>query len=112
LAVAIAAVVVWQANSRGQDLPILQVQGFPESQVLDVGVGACGLEIRVDVDESAAEVTVRVSVTDPMPEVCTQALQIVTVRLDSPLGERTVIDGSTGQAVVVEFPADWGSDQA
>lgn len=70
------------------------------------GVPECYGVDRVEVEESDTEVTVSVF-TGSIPQdgdvACIEIAQLVavTVPLDAPLGERTVVDGSTGTEVAV-----------
>lgn len=73
-----------------------------------VGVGDCAQTLdRADVAETAATVTVSL-VPDPpatpTPAYCLDQVRLLrtTVRLDAPLGERKLIDGTTGTVVPVQ----------
>lgn len=72
------------------------VQG--DEQRLSLGVDTCNADHRVDVEETATEVTVTVTARNDTSDDCQDGLE---VRLREPLDGRSLIDGESGQLVHV-----------
>ncbi len=72
---------------------------------LSLGVQSCNGEPAAEVDETASTVTVTVTATPAGPGG-TQALcrDSVVIPLRNPLGDRTLVDGSSGDSVQVALP--------
>jgi hypothetical protein len=72
---------------------------------LDLGIDSCNAEkIDIQVDESDDAVRIAVRVTNPAEgDDCGDT---PSVRLDQPLGDRRLVDGSTGRALRCERRTD------
>ncbi|MGL5826953.1 MAG: hypothetical protein ACRCYU_19395 [Nocardioides sp.] len=81
---------------------ILGVSGSPESSRREGGVNTCNMNPRVEADESASEVRLAVSVKKVDTEAGNDCADGVVVTLSQPLGQRTVVDDETNDALVVE----------
>jgi len=111
-AVPTAAMPTAEPQTRG--VPIVSVRrgDDPRALVIEygVGVGACDQTLgRTQISETSALVTVRLLPTSPTPPTPPPAncfdqvlLRTTIVRLTDPLGERRIIDGTTGATVKVE----------
>jgi len=93
---AVAIVAVLAACSTGDERGPQRIVGWSVAHdVLHLWVDTCNGAPRADVVEADDDVTVTVVSTRRDPgDAC---LDAVTVTLTAPLGERTLIDGSTGQ---------------
>ena len=69
-----------------------------ETQSFEVDVLRCDSSPKVEVTETAEEVRVRIVATTES-SCGNDCADIVTVQLDNPLGDRRLIDESTGQKV-------------
>lgn len=86
-----AMVAVHALESRSEELPLV------------ISVETCGGELSIDFSETDREVVVQVS--DQRFRIRLSGddcLDLVTVALELPLGERTLLDGSTGKMVTTE----------
>lgn len=89
--------------------PITYIRSWIDDQVYDativsatelrLSVGSCGLERRVQVSEH--DDTVEVLVQHRRTSNENDCIEQVTARLSTPLGDRRVIDSSTGESVAV-----------
>jgi|GEM_PF-1014756 len=69
---------------------------------LEVGVDTCNADLTTDVVETGAQVEVTVMVENNTTADCADSIRIT---LDAPLGDRTLVDGSSGETVDV-LPSD------
>ncbi|MCB0995205.1 MAG: hypothetical protein KDB21_08955 [Acidimicrobiales bacterium] len=84
----------WWENNRWHDLGIGSVVVHDD---LDLSVGgACHSDVRVKVDESATEVTLRLQGQGEWLGDCAMG---ATATLDAPLGDRELIDATTREPV-------------
>lgn len=75
----------------------------PESTVLFLSVQSCNADHQIELDESATVVTVTIAARQDTDDDCSDA---VAVLLDAPLGDRPLVDGSTGGPInVYDRPA-------
>lgn len=94
------AVVALAGCSSVREARLIEGRVGESERVIHLTVGACN-PVRIDTDmtEATDEVRVLVTVTDPAEnEDCAAG---VNVHLDEPLGDRTVLDASTGETVNV-----------
>lgn len=96
-AVAVLALAGW---SSVREARLLQGRVGESERVVHLTIGACNpVRTQTEVTETTDEVRVLVTVTDPAEnEDCSAG---VNVHLDEPLGDRTVLDASTGETVNV-----------
>lgn len=80
---------------------ILEVHGDPESTRLSVGIGTCNMHPSVAAEETTEEVRLTVTADEPSGNGRDDCADSDDVRLDTPLGDRIVIDDSTGKQVEV-----------
>jgi hypothetical protein len=97
----VCGVVLWQI--RWSQQRIFDVEVHEAGWRLEVSGGRCDAETRTDVDESADRVAILLE--DRRPGGDDTCLPSHTVCLSSPLGDRAVIDASTGEPVLV-IPVD------
>lgn len=101
----LAMVLMLAACGSNLEIAIDTAYGEPSSDTVEVGLAeGCNEEIDVTVDESDAEVTVTATrANDPEPdgEDCGESR---TIELGAPLGDRDVIDGSSGDSVELVAP--------
>lgn len=101
----VSAVTVAALAGCGDDVrevEILGAHGQADSRELVIAPDdACNLEPRADVVETADEVRVTVTVRGTTNEDCGEGVRI---SLASTLGDRTIIDGSTGEPVGLADP--------
>ncbi|WNM28712.1 hypothetical protein RN607_06820 [Demequina capsici] len=88
------------------EVPLTTVHGKSSSNVLQVSFGDCSREADVHVDESATTVTVTVRLDWTTKLDCPTNEAVDNLTLDQNLGDRSVIDGSTGTAVEVLAPEE------
>jgi hypothetical protein len=75
-------------------------EGSTDSRFLELGVDSCNGEPSASFVESDEAVTVAVTALAPSSDGARNAcLDVVTVKLATPLGDRAVIDESTGRKV-------------
>ena len=65
---------------------------------LHLGVDTCNAPVAVEAAETASMVVVKVTARDDTSQDCRDGIEVVLVR---PLGDRALIDGSTGRPVRV-----------
>ncbi len=71
-----------------------------DGDVLELGVNSCNSAPEASVVETGADVTVSVTALGPSSDGAMEAYgDVVTVTLAAPLGDRAVIDESTGREV-------------
>lgn len=102
--VVIAAVAVLFAMSTEPDsypTAIGSVTGEPESSHLEVFWGDCAAGGDLEVEESADQIVITATVLFPPGGPCPDIGRIDLVTLDAPLGDREVIDGSSGLHMAV-----------
>jgi hypothetical protein len=80
---------------------ILTVSGDSQSTRLEVGVNTCNKKPRVEAQESSNEVRLVVTVKKVDEDAGIDCAEGVVVTLSQPLGERTVIEDATNDAVTV-----------
>lgn len=81
----------------GSGEPIVGASLTGDGRVLVVEHVGCAGELDADVEEQADAVVV----TLPADDASCDAVQGTTVRLDASLGDRRLVDGTTGEAVTV-----------
>lgn len=70
-----------------------------EGTVIELSVGSCGARHRIEVEESETRVEVSVLAgKDSAGDDCSDGVEVM---LDAPLGDRVLIDASTGEEVEV-----------
>lgn len=84
---------------------IVEVVQNAESEI-GLMVDACGGDVSVDAEEGRHAVTATVTARDPSGDDC---LEVVELSLSEPLGNRVIVDGSSGAVVPVTRPEAWGS---
>jgi hypothetical protein len=86
----------------GSDAPsIVIVYGDPDSTQLEVGVDVCNRNPSVDAEETAEEVRLTATADEPSGDGEDDCRDSVVLTLEAPLGDRVVIDESTGERVEV-----------
>lgn len=93
-----AAVQATQRSTAG----VFGATGTADSRELYVMFGPCSMGWETFTDETRDTVTVRVLLDGHLGRTCTAEAVIATVTLDSPLGDRRVVDAATGHTVRVE----------
>jgi hypothetical protein len=68
---------------------------------LDLGIDSCNAE-KIDIEVNESDDAVRIAVRVTNPAEGDDCRDTPSVRLDQPLGERRLIDGSTGRALRCE----------
>ncbi len=81
---------------------IMEASEGRNGRTLHLGVGSCNAQLSARIEESPSRVTVTVTATDDTNDDCADAL---VIHLDEPLGERSLVDGVTGEIVPVR-PSD------
>ena len=84
------------ASCGGGGTRIVAAYGLADSTRLELSVDTCGAEISVDVEETADEVRILAETEGGEKAEC---LDSTVVALDEPLGDRRVVDASTGDEV-------------
>lgn len=105
LAALLVAGYVYALSERRRTVEIAggEISTEMDPLVLYLAVGSCGGEPTVtEFVQSDAEVRIAVEATTGGMSGRAQCLDQVKVRLDEPLGDRLLIDGSHGQAVEVQ----------
>lgn len=85
-----------------QHVRIVEVWGNDSETRLDVVIASCNKDPTVDVQESIEEIHLRVQVQSRLELFSGDCLDGVSLELAKPLGERTVVDGATDEAVTVQ----------
>ncbi len=75
---------------------------FPDGRTLSVGVNSCNGTPTADVDQGTDEVRITAEAYIPGGDDQDSCMDEVTVGLTEPLGNRRVVDGTTGQELEVE----------
>jgi hypothetical protein len=86
----------------GEDSRVVEVFGTASSAELEVSVSTCNAEPAVSAAESSSEV--RLTVRARQGRTRTECQDHAWVRLDAPLGDRTVVDAASGEALEVLPP--------
>lgn len=79
----------------GTESPVTAYEGDPESRELFLGINACNAKTEHQVVESPETVTVTVDLVSHSEGL--DCLSRLVVTLEEPLGDRTVMDGITGE---------------
>jgi hypothetical protein len=114
LAIALIAVLAWWflvPRERTYALDFRQAYGSSDSTTVQVGVGSCLAPVTTKVVETATEVRIGVSIEWNYDDGCPDILEFVPVQLGSPLGDRAVVDESTGRAATLLAPEDLWPNQ-
>ena len=86
----------------GGDAPsIVIVYGDPESTRLEVGVDTCNRNPSVDAEETTEEVRLTATADEPSGDGEDDCRDSVDLTLETPLGDRIVVDDSTDEQVEV-----------
>jgi hypothetical protein len=86
----------------GADAPsIIIVYGDPESTRLEVSVNTCNKHPVVEAEETTQEVRLTVTADEPSGDGEGDCADGDDVTLEAPLGDRIVVDDSTGEQVEV-----------
>ncbi len=96
-----AGVLVVGCGLGSETAAINTVIGAPEETTLELGVATCNATLTTEVVEAADTVTITVTAEDTTTFDCQDSTEVV---LDEPLGQRQVIDGSTGEVVALTPP--------
>jgi hypothetical protein len=99
-AAVLVAMVLSACSTRG--VAIEEASITADGRTLELIVGSCNADLSVDVDESPSRVTVTVTARNDTSDDC---LDGVTEQLRRPLGERSLVDGVTGDTVPVQYSA-------
>lgn len=98
----VAALALLMLAGCGADEPaVVTVYGDPESTRLEVSVDTCNRNPVVTVEETSDEVHLTVAADEPSGDGVDDCMDGAVVSLDAPLGDRTVVDDSTGERVDV-----------
>ena len=83
---------------------IVEAYGSPDSERLELAIDACRAEsTSYDAEESDDEVVITITTEGGEGPECADGL---TVELEEPLGDRRLVDGSTGEEVEVLPPEE------
>ena len=93
------AVAVAGCSAPDEYADIWEAYGTPGSNELRLFVATCNAELSADVIELDDEVTIAVTARNNTTDDC---LDILTIQLASPLGERSVMDAFDGDALVIQ----------
>ena len=85
----------------GRSRSVFAAYGDPASTRLELNVASCNENPTAEVVASDAEVRVKVKSGHWLSRIAGDCADGVVVTLNAPLGTRTVVDQSTGQAVEV-----------
>jgi hypothetical protein len=96
---AILCVVSCSGGTRNTRVAILLTVS-PDGRMLAVGLDSCNAEPVVEIVEQTAERVVLAAVAER--NAGGDCADVVSVTLDDPLGDRRLIDGSTGDDVIVD----------
>ena len=69
-----------------------------DGKTIDLGVNSCNDDLSVQVIESETTVEVTVTAKNDTNDACSDAIKIT---LEQPMGDRLLIDGSTGETLRV-----------
>lgn len=90
------------------DIGISGAWGAPDSTRLEVGLDeGCNADIDVTIDESATEIAVSVTYASDPGDDGEDCGESRTIELEAPLGDRTLIDASSGDPVPVQQPEEY-----
>ena len=97
--VCLACLLAACAGEGRRDAEVLEAQLVSEAN-LRIQIDACNADDnRSDVEESATQVVVKVTTDDP--EGGPECGDVLSIELSEPLGDRIVIDGTTGEEVAL-----------
>lgn len=86
----------------GADAPTIDnVYGDPESTKLSVSVNTCNRNPSVDAEETTTEVRLTVTADEPSGDGQDDCQDYDDLTLETPLGDRIVVDDSTGDQIEV-----------
>ena len=95
-------VLLFLAACSGSEAPrIVAVYGDAASTRIEVGVDTCNLNPVVLAQETTSEVRLSVTADEPSGDGAEDCADSDWVRLESPLGDRVVIEDSTGEQLEV-----------
>lgn len=106
LALVAGAVLAYVQFSGFDEITIFSASAVEDGRVLVLGLESCNADHRWTIEETPERVTVTVW-DDDAPLVRTSGddcLDALDVELAAPIGERTLVDGSSGEVVSVEPP--------
>lgn len=81
---------------------VLSAFAAGDGTTVEIGAGSCDGDPTVSTDETADEVTVRVTAEVVVEGDRFECQDLVEVTLDAPLGNRRLVDGVSGTEVPVE----------
>jgi hypothetical protein len=100
---AIAAVFAYAVlTPDSRDAELVGVYGSPESKELEVMWGDCATGARLNVEESVDQVVITGTIPLPPGAACDSVGIIEPITLDTPLGDRDVIDGGSGERLRIQ----------
>ena len=103
LAVALAFMVLIATGCSARRANLAEAYIRGADRVLEVIVNSCNADHTITVDESGSQVVITVTVRNDNTNLDCQDAVMVT--LLEPLGERSVVDGTTGQSIeVIRLP--------
>jgi hypothetical protein len=82
-------------------ISLADAQLFPDGRTLSIGVNSCNGAPTAEVDQRADEVLVTAEAYIPGGDDQDSCMDEVTVELAEPLGNRSVVDGVSGENLVV-----------
>lgn len=86
----------------GSDTAMInKVYADPTDTILDLGVASCNATITYEVAETSTTVTITVTTENSTSGDC---LDQLFVELDDPVGQRQIIDGSSGAVIPLSAP--------
>lgn len=80
---------------------IYMVYGDPESTRLEVSVNTCNRNPKVEAEETTDEVRLFTTADEPSGDGQDDCMDGDDLRLETPLGDRVVVDDATGEEVEV-----------
>ena len=95
----VGAVVVGLSGCSHGPVDIQRASVSPDGRTLQLIVGACNADLTAVVEESEDTVEITVTARNESQNTCAEGIQVT---LDSELGDRSVIDGSDGDALEVQ----------
>ncbi len=100
---AVGATAVVLSGCSSDTVGIREAIGAPSDSTIELGVLSCQADFTVDVEEQSDQVTLTVHAKNGSNSDCSDQ---AFVQLDRALGERTVVDGSTGEVLVLTPPEE------
>jgi hypothetical protein len=98
------AVALMLAGCFGGERMISTVHGQAESPRLELGVNSCNRNPRATVEESDTEVRISITIDEETGNGGGDCADHAVVTLSRPLGDRSVIDASSGETLTVQLP--------